>query len=68
MSKQTRDTATDASGKQQTAVSSREAITLAPRGVARGHVVVGVLRTQIAEPWTLNALAQEVADKSAGSA
>jgi transcriptional regulator GlxA family with amidase domain len=32
------------------------------RGVVRGHVVtaIGVLRTRIAEPWTLSSLAEEV--------
>lgn len=32
------------------------------RGVVRGHVVtaVGLLRTRLAEPWTLDALADEV--------
>lgn len=32
------------------------------RGVVRGHVVtaVGVLRARLAEPWTLDALADEV--------
>ncbi|MDA8298178.1 MAG: AraC family transcriptional regulator [Actinomycetota bacterium] len=35
---------------------------IARRGVVRGHVVtaVGVLRTRLAERWTLNALAEEV--------
>lgn len=34
----------------------------AVRGVVRGHVVtaVGVLRSRITEPWTLNSLADEV--------
>ncbi len=37
-------------------------VPLAGRGVVRGHVVaaVGVLRGRLAEPWTLNALADEV--------
>jgi transcriptional regulator GlxA family with amidase domain len=32
------------------------------RGVVRGHVVtaVGLLRDRLAEPWTLNSLAEEV--------
>ncbi len=36
--------------------------TLVTRGVVHGHVVVAVnlLRERIAEPWTLNALAEEV--------
>ncbi|MDA8329861.1 MAG: helix-turn-helix transcriptional regulator [Candidatus Dormibacteraeota bacterium] len=36
--------------------------TLAPHGVVRGHVVaaVGVLRPRLAEPWTLDSLAEEV--------
>jgi transcriptional regulator GlxA family with amidase domain len=61
MTDQARRTATDASDEQQTA-ASRRAITLAPRGVARGHVVVAVrlLSERIAEPWTLNSLADEV--------
>jgi transcriptional regulator GlxA family with amidase domain len=36
--------------------------TIAARGVVRGHVVtaIGVLRTRLTEPWTLDALADEV--------
>jgi transcriptional regulator GlxA family with amidase domain len=35
---------------------------VARRGVVHGHVVavVGVLRARLADPWTLNALAEEV--------
>lgn len=37
-------------------------VSMAGRGVIRGHVVaaVGVLRSRLAEPWTLSLLAQEV--------
>lgn len=61
MTDQARRTATDASDEQETA-ASRHAITLVPHGVVRGHVVVAVrlLRERIAEPWTLDSLADEV--------
>lgn len=61
MTDQTRRTTTDTSDEQQTA-TSRQAITVAPHGVVRGHVVVAVrlLRERIAEPWTLDSLADEV--------
>ena len=40
----------------------RETRTLAPHGVVRSHVVAAVraLDTRIADPWTLDALAEEV--------
>lgn len=43
-------------------VRERQPNTLAPRGIVRGHVVVAVklLRERIAEPWTLDSLADEV--------
>ncbi|GAB3924494.1 hypothetical protein GCM10011575_03620 [Microlunatus endophyticus] len=43
-------------------VHERQPNTLAPRGIVRGHVVVAVklLRERIAEPWTLDSLADEV--------
>ncbi len=49
------DTTTEDRRRRTTAV-------LATRCVVRSHVVtaVGVLRSRIAEPWTLNGLAQEV--------
>ena len=61
MTNQTRETGSEASSEQRTS-PPRQAITLAPHGVVRGHVVtaVGVLRSRIAEPWTLNTLAHEV--------
>lgn len=42
--------------------SHDQTATRAGRGVVRGHVVtaVGVLRTRLAEPWTLDMLAGEV--------
>lgn len=43
-------------------MASSQAITLAARGVVRSHAVtaVGLLRTRIAETWSLDALAAEV--------
>lgn len=43
-------------------MSSHYATTPHPRGITRGHVVaaVDVLRNRLAEPWTLDALADEV--------
>ena len=57
MTDQTHDTASE-----QRPAAPSQPITLAPRGVVRGHVIVAVnlLRERIAEPWTLNALAREV--------
>lgn len=61
MTNQIPGTATDASGEQRNAASG-QTITSAPRGVVRGHVAVAVkvLRERIADPWTLDALADEV--------
>lgn len=46
----------------QAGVSDDRAAMLAGHGVLRGHVVVvvGVLRSRLAEPWTLSSLAEEV--------
>jgi transcriptional regulator GlxA family with amidase domain len=43
-------------------VPERQPNSPAPRGIVRGHVVVAVntLRSRLAEPWTLDALAAEV--------
>jgi hypothetical protein len=43
-------------------VDERKPDRLAPRGIVRGHVVVAVntLRSRLAEPWSLDALADEV--------
>lgn len=61
MTNQTRRIATNASDKQRKPATD-QGITSTPHAVVRGHVVtaIGVLRNRLAEPWTLNALAEEV--------
>jgi transcriptional regulator GlxA family with amidase domain len=61
MTNQAHGTATNASDRQREPVTD-QTITSTHHGVVRGHVVtaVGVLRNRLAEPWTLDLLAEEV--------